>query len=54
MDCYKIIYDEETLINFINWLPDLKDNEIFYLSLFCRKKYAPTHVPKKFNFNFSI
>lgn len=41
MDCYKIITDEEALIKFIEWLPDLKDNETFYLSLFCRKKYAP-------------
>lgn len=41
MACYKIINDEEALINFINWLPDLRDNETFYLSLFARKKYAP-------------
>lgn len=37
---YKIINDEEKLIEFINWLPDLKENEVFYLSLFARKKYC--------------
>lgn len=36
---YRIIEDEEALSKFINWLPNLTDNETFYLSLFARKKY---------------
>lgn len=36
---YKIMQDEDKLKSFINWLPDLKENETFYLSLFARKKY---------------
>ena len=38
---YKIIHNEVALQEFIDWLPELKDNETFYLSLFARKKYAP-------------
>lgn len=37
---YKIIADEVKLQSFINWLPDLLDNEIFYCCLFARKKYC--------------
>ena len=40
MEVYKIITDEEKLIEFINWLPDLQENEKYYLSLFARKKYC--------------
>jgi len=36
---YKIIYDEEELDKFIDWLPELDANEKFYWSLFARKKY---------------
>lgn len=36
---YRIIEDETALIDFIKWLPDLKENEVFYVSLFARKKY---------------
>ena len=37
---YKIIGDKNMLINFIDWLPELEDNEKYYLALFARKKYA--------------
>lgn len=38
---YKIIHDEQALLDFIDWLPDLKENEVFYLMLMSRKKYCP-------------
>lgn len=38
---YKIITNEEAFESFIQWLPDLQDNEMFYASLFARKKYCP-------------
>lgn len=41
---YKIIQDEQMLRDFITWLPDLVDNEKFYVSLFARKKYCPEIV----------
>jgi hypothetical protein len=37
---YKIIQDEKEFRKFIDWLPDLEDNEKYYLSLFARKKYC--------------
>ena len=37
---YKIITDEDKLLDFINWLPDLEANEKFYCCLFLRKKYC--------------
>ena len=37
---YQIISDETALQNFINWLPELQDNEKYYVSPFARKKYA--------------
>lgn len=36
---YRIITDEEKLKQFIDWLPDLKEDETFYLCLFSRTKY---------------
>lgn len=39
---YKVIADEPALIAFIdNVLPDLQEDEKFYVCLFARKKYAP-------------
>lgn len=37
---YQIITDQKKLEQFIDWLPDLHENEKFYLSLFARKKYS--------------
>ncbi len=36
---YKIIQDEEALNAFIDWLPELRDSESYYITLFARKKY---------------
>ena len=36
---YKIIQNEEKLIEFINWLPEISEEECYYLTLFARKKY---------------
>ncbi len=37
---YEIIKDKNLLLDFIDWLPDLKENEKYYCSLFSRKKYS--------------
>ena len=37
---YKIILDEDLLKNYIEWLPELSEDECFYGCLFGRKKYC--------------
>jgi len=38
---YKIIQDEQAFLQFIEWLPELEDNELFYGCLFARKNMTP-------------
>ena len=49
MELYEIIKDESLFLDFINWMPDLKENEQFYLSLFARKKYYPDFIKSNDN-----
>lgn len=43
---YKIIKEEDSLKEFIKWLPDLEDGEKFYVALFARKKYDNSGILK--------
>jgi len=39
MEHYKIIFDEDAVLEYLDWLPDLEFNEHYFLCLFSRKKY---------------
>jgi hypothetical protein len=45
---YKIIHDEAKLDEFLTFLPDLQDGEVYYVSLFGRHKYCPA-LPNKYD-----
>lgn len=43
---YKFINDEQQLLNFIDWLPELEKEECYYVALIARKKYDTNKVIK--------
>jgi hypothetical protein len=41
---YKIVENEKQLKEFIDWLPELEENEKYFVSLFARKKYCEDKI----------
>ena len=46
---YSIIRDETAFRDFIDWLPELQENEKYYISLFARRKYSEVVKTDKAN-----
>ena len=44
---YTIIKDTQELLKFINWLPDLEEDECFYVVLMARSKYHSSKLQGK-------
>lgn len=44
MQKHKIIFDEDELDRFIDWLPRLERSECFYFHLLIKKKYSPVEL----------
>lgn len=38
---YKLVGDPDELIKFVDTLPELQENELYFMALFVRKKYMP-------------
>lgn len=43
---YQLIKNEEILNNFIDWLPELKINETYFIGIFARKKYIESETER--------
>lgn len=43
---YNIINDKNELLKFIEWLPELEEDEKYYVSLLARNKYSSIKLNK--------